>query len=39
MFLQPFHHGYIAYRHTDEDLDYAVKAIEESFVEIKKKYL
>ncbi|MBT3783348.1 aminotransferase class III-fold pyridoxal phosphate-dependent enzyme, partial [bacterium] len=23
VFLQPFHHGYIAYRHTDEDLNYA----------------
>jgi len=27
LFLQPYHHGYIAYRHTDEDLKQAVAAI------------
>ena len=36
VFLQPFHHGYIAYRHSDEDLNYVVNAIEESLFEIKK---
>ena len=36
VFLQPFHHGYIAFRHTDEDLNYAVKMIEESLGELKK---
>jgi len=36
VFLQPYHHGYICYRHTDQDLDYAVGAIEESFKEINK---
>lgn len=36
VFLQPFHHGYVCYRHTDADLDYAAGAIEESFKEIKK---
>lgn len=36
VFLQPYHHGYIAYRHTDEDLDYAANMIEESLNEIKK---
>ncbi len=36
VFLQPFHHGYVAYRHTDEDLDYAARMVEESLGEIKK---
>ncbi len=38
IFLQPYHHGYIAYRHTDEDLKYTIKAIDEalSFVDEKK---
>ena len=36
VFLQPFHHGYICYRHTEEDLDYAVNMIEESLKETKK---
>ncbi len=39
IFLQPYHHGYIAYRHTDEDLDNAVSMIAESLDEVKKKYL
>ncbi|MDD2387299.1 MAG: aminotransferase class III-fold pyridoxal phosphate-dependent enzyme [Bacteroidales bacterium] len=36
VFLQPFHHGYIAYRHTDEDLQHAANMIEESLGELKK---
>jgi len=36
VFLQPYHHGYICYRHTDEDLAYTVGAIKESLGEIKK---
>lgn len=36
VFLQPYHHGYIAYRHTDDDLTYAADMIEESFGELKK---
>lgn len=36
VFLQPYHHGYVCYRHTDKDLEYAACAIEESFKEIKK---
>jgi glutamate-1-semialdehyde aminotransferase len=36
VFLQPFHHGYIAYRHTNEDLDYTSAMIEESLKECKK---
>ncbi|MFO7785077.1 MAG: aspartate aminotransferase family protein [Thermodesulfobacteriota bacterium] len=35
VFLQPYHHGYVAYRHTDEDLDYAALAIRESLGELK----
>ncbi|MCZ7583233.1 MAG: aminotransferase class III-fold pyridoxal phosphate-dependent enzyme [Deltaproteobacteria bacterium] len=30
VFLQPYHHGYIAWRHTDVDLDQAAGAIEEA---------
>ena len=36
VFLQPFHHGYICYRHTDEDLKYTANMIAESFGELKK---
>ncbi|MFX1572308.1 MAG: aspartate aminotransferase family protein [Promethearchaeota archaeon] len=36
VFLQPFHHGYICYRHTNEDLDYAADMIRESLKETKK---
>jgi glutamate-1-semialdehyde aminotransferase len=38
VFLQPYHHGYIAYRHTDDDLKYTAKMIEESFNELKKLF-
>jgi len=36
VFLQPFHHGYICYRHTNDDLDYAAEMINESLKECKK---
>lgn len=36
VFLQPYHHGYIAYRHTDEDLDHVAEMIKESFDELKR---
>ena len=36
VFLQPYHHGYIAYRHTNEDLDFAADMIEESLKECAK---
>jgi glutamate-1-semialdehyde aminotransferase len=36
VFLQPFHHGYICYRHTNEDLDHAADMISESLTETKK---
>ncbi len=39
IFLQPYHHGYICYRHTDEDLQNAVNMIAESFEVVRKKYL
>ncbi|MBM4399738.1 MAG: aminotransferase class III-fold pyridoxal phosphate-dependent enzyme [Candidatus Cloacimonetes bacterium] len=35
VFLQPYHHGYICYRHSKEDLDYTAAAIKESLDEIK----
>lgn len=35
VFLQPYHHGYICFRHTDEDLAYTVGAIRESLAELK----
>jgi glutamate-1-semialdehyde aminotransferase len=35
VFLQPYHHGYICYRHSKEDLDYTISAIKESLDEIK----
>ena len=37
-FFTPFHHAYISYRHTQEDLDLALTAIDESFEFIKDKY-
>jgi glutamate-1-semialdehyde aminotransferase len=36
IFLQPYHHGYICYRHTEEDLDNAVSLIGESLKECRK---
>jgi glutamate-1-semialdehyde aminotransferase len=35
VFLQPYHHGYIAYRHTEEDLKYTANMIAESFAALK----
>jgi len=36
VFLQPYHHGYVCYRHTPKDLNYAADMIAESLEEIKK---
>ena len=36
VFLQPYHHGYIAFRHTDADLDRAAEVIKEALVDVKK---
>lgn len=38
IFLQPYHHGYICYRHTEEDLNNAVQAIEESILYLRDRY-
>ncbi len=35
VFLQPYHHGYIAYRHSDEDLKNAANVIKESLKELE----
>jgi glutamate-1-semialdehyde aminotransferase len=37
-FFTPYHHAYISYRHTEEDLNLALTAIDESLEFIKKKY-
>ncbi|MBN2154471.1 MAG: aminotransferase class III-fold pyridoxal phosphate-dependent enzyme [Candidatus Lokiarchaeota archaeon] len=36
VFLQPYHHGYICYRHTKEDLEYTATMIDESLNETKR---
>ncbi|MBI9097944.1 MAG: aminotransferase class III-fold pyridoxal phosphate-dependent enzyme [Spirochaetaceae bacterium] len=38
IFLQPFHHGYICARHSQEDLLKTVRAIEDSFKYLIDKY-
>lgn len=38
LFIQPYHHGYICHRHTDEDLNHALNAISESLEVAKSKY-
>jgi glutamate-1-semialdehyde aminotransferase len=37
-FFTPHHHAYICYRHTEEDLDKAVQAIDESLAYVHDKY-
>jgi len=37
-FFSPFHHAYISFRHTEEDLDLTLNAIDESLAFIKEKY-
>jgi glutamate-1-semialdehyde aminotransferase len=37
-FFTPHHHAYISYRHTEEDLDKTVQAINESMAYVKEKY-
>ncbi len=37
-FFTPFHHAYVSYRHTKEDLDLTLTAIDESFAYLKEKY-
>jgi len=38
IFFSPHHHGYICYRHTEQDLDMAAKAIDEALAYVKEKY-
>ena len=38
LFIQPFHHWYIAHRHTDEDLEHALKTIAEALALTKERY-
>ena len=38
IFFAPYHHSYISYRHTEEDLEAALKAIDECLAFIKEKY-
>jgi len=37
-FFRAHHHAYISYRHTEEDLDLTVKAIDESMECVKEKF-
>ena len=37
-FFTPYHHAYISYRHTEQDLDLTVKAIEDSVRFVRDKY-
>lgn len=38
IFFAPHHHGYICYRHEDEDLEIAAKAIDEALAFLSEKY-
>jgi len=38
LFVQPYHHWYIAYRHTDEDLTRALDVVEESLAYVAQEY-
>jgi glutamate-1-semialdehyde aminotransferase len=38
IFFTPHHHGYICYRHTEEDLDIAAKAIDEALAYLNEKH-
>jgi glutamate-1-semialdehyde aminotransferase len=38
VFLHPHHHGYICYRHTEQDLDIAAKAIDEALAYVNEKH-
>jgi len=37
-FFSPYHHAYISFRHTEEDLDLTLSAIDESLAFVKEKY-
>jgi glutamate-1-semialdehyde aminotransferase len=38
IFLHPHHHGYICYRHTDQDLDITAEAIDEALAYVSEKH-
>jgi glutamate-1-semialdehyde aminotransferase len=38
IFFTPHHHGYICYRHTEQDLNITAKAIDESLAYLNEKY-
>jgi glutamate-1-semialdehyde aminotransferase len=38
VFLHPHHHGYICYRHTEQDLDIGAKAIDEALAYVNEKH-
>jgi glutamate-1-semialdehyde aminotransferase len=38
VFFTPHHHGYICYRHTEQDLDITAKAIDEALAYLNEKY-
>ena len=38
IFLHPHHHGYISYRHTEQDLDIAAQAIDEAMAYVHEKH-
>jgi glutamate-1-semialdehyde aminotransferase len=38
VFLQPYHHGYVSFRHTQEDLAYTIEAVEKALAFVAKKY-
>jgi 3-aminobutanoyl-CoA transaminase len=37
-FFSPYHHAYISFRHTEEDLELTLNAIDESLAFVKEKY-
>jgi glutamate-1-semialdehyde aminotransferase len=38
IFLHPHHHGYISYRHTEQDLDTTAQAIDDALAYVQGKY-
>jgi glutamate-1-semialdehyde aminotransferase len=38
VFVQPYHHWYICYRHTENDLDRALTAVEESLALVNQQF-
>jgi glutamate-1-semialdehyde 2,1-aminomutase/spore coat polysaccharide biosynthesis protein SpsF len=38
VFIQPYHHGYVAYRHTEQDLAGAARVMDEALQFVEQKY-